>query len=110
MNHAHRAEAAEVCAGDAGIVGGLLWIGGEFEDSADHKSGRPTEGTRGHLPLRSRTCFRSSCLKTRRPSLTRSPRVALSRRPASGNGAERNCADSAAGTHRPQPGRIDPYG
>ncbi|MFV9489288.1 hypothetical protein ACNUIZ_25430 [Pseudomonas aeruginosa] len=81
VNHAHRAEAAEVCAGDAGIVGGLLWIGGEFEDSADHKSGRSNRGNTGHLPLRSRTCFRSSCLKTRRPSLTRSPRVALSTAP-----------------------------
>ncbi len=49
VNHAHRAEAAEVCAGDAGVVGGLLWIGGEFEDSADHKSGRSNRGNTGPL-------------------------------------------------------------
>lgn len=75
VNHAHRAEAAEVCAGDAGVVGGLLWIGGEFEDSADHKSGRSNRGNTGPLPQRSRTCFRSSCLKTRRQSPIRSPRA-----------------------------------
>ncbi|ASM87249.1 hypothetical protein ACV349_02435 [Pseudomonas aeruginosa] len=63
VNHAHRAEAAEVCAGDAGIVGGLLWIGGEFEDSADHKSGRSNRGNTGPLTAAVHNLFQKFLLE-----------------------------------------------
>ncbi|HGM8285476.1 TPA: hypothetical protein ACKQHC_004728 [Pseudomonas aeruginosa] len=63
VNHAHRAEAAEVCAGDAGVVGGLLWIGGEFEDSADHKSGRSNRGNTGPLTAAVQNMFQKFLLE-----------------------------------------------
>lgn len=81
VNHAHRAEAAEVCAGDAGIVGGLLWIGGEFEDSADHKSGRSNRGNTGPLTAAVQNLFQKFLLENPSAILTRSPRVALSTAP-----------------------------
>lgn len=39
VNYVYCVEVVEVCVGDVGIVGGLFWIGGEFEDSVDYKSG-----------------------------------------------------------------------
>ncbi|HGM5020796.1 TPA: hypothetical protein ACKPYW_005273 [Pseudomonas aeruginosa] len=71
VNHAHRAEAAEDCAGDAGIVGGLLWIGGEFEDSANHKSGRSNRGVTGPLTAAVQNLFQKFLLEN--PSVIPDP-------------------------------------
>ncbi|WP_458289566.1 hypothetical protein [Klebsiella pneumoniae] len=89
----------------------LLWIGGEFEDSADHKSGRSNRGNTGPLTAAVQNLFQRFLVENPSaipdPFAPGGPFYGVPRQEMAPNGTVQ---DSATGTHRPQPGRFNPHG